>query len=141
MQDGIEQGWFRSPKTKKVPLGPPDLNGILLTAKEIAAALGYLHQTDVLHGDLTGNNILLASSHQDYRHFTVKVSCSSLLTHSFIMQVSGVGHKARWLSQSVLSVCVCDWLSVCLCVRLAVCELDLVHSCLVQVCWLLWPIM
>jgi len=49
------------------------VTNILVTAREIAAALGYLHTSDVLHGDLTGNNILLASSHKDKRAFTVKV--------------------------------------------------------------------
>jgi len=49
------------------------LNNILITAREIAAALAYLHTSDVLHGDLTGNNILLASSRKDKRAFTVKV--------------------------------------------------------------------
>ena len=49
------------------------MTNILVTAREIAAALAYLHTSDVLHGDLTGNNILLASSHKDTRAFTVKV--------------------------------------------------------------------
>ena len=53
----------------------PDLVNVLLTAQEIASALAYLHKLDVLHGDLTGNNILLATSHKDTRGFTVKVSC------------------------------------------------------------------
>ena len=70
---GIEQGWFRKPQTKKILQGGPDLNNILITAREIAAALAYLHTSDVLHGDLTGNNILLASSRKDKRAFTVKV--------------------------------------------------------------------
>lgn len=49
------------------------MQNILITAREIAAALAYLHTSDVLHGDLTGNNILLASSRKDKRAFTVKV--------------------------------------------------------------------
>lgn len=73
VQDGIEQGWFRKPQTKKILEGGPDVTNILVTAREIAAALAYLHTSDVLHGDLTGNNILLASSHKDRRAFTVKV--------------------------------------------------------------------
>lgn len=73
LQDGIEQGWFRQPPIKTAPVAAPDLCSILLTAQEIADALAYLHRLDVLHGDLTGNNILLASSHKDSRAFTVKV--------------------------------------------------------------------
>ena len=44
------------------------------TAHEIAAALAYLHSQDLLHGDLTGGNILLASSDADERGFTAKVA-------------------------------------------------------------------
>lgn len=45
------------------------------TAHEIAAALAYLHSQDLLHGDLTGGNILLASSGDaDERGFCAKVA-------------------------------------------------------------------
>lgn len=44
------------------------------TAHEIAAALAYLHSQDLLHGDLTGGNILLASSDTDERGFCAKVA-------------------------------------------------------------------
>ena len=44
------------------------------TAREIASALMYLHSRDVLHGDLTGGNILLISSDTDERGFTAKVA-------------------------------------------------------------------
>lgn len=48
--------------------------GFRATAHEIAAALSYLHSQDLLHGDLTGGNILLASSDADERGFTAKVA-------------------------------------------------------------------
>lgn len=44
------------------------------TAQEIAGALAYLHSQDLLHGDLTGGNILLASSDSDERGFCAKVA-------------------------------------------------------------------
>ncbi len=44
------------------------------TAHEIAAALAYLHSQDLLHGDLTGGNILLASNDADERGFCAKVA-------------------------------------------------------------------
>ena len=33
----------------------------------------YLHSLDILHGDLTGGNILLVSSNKDTRGFIAKV--------------------------------------------------------------------
>ena len=33
----------------------------------------YLHSLDILHGDLTGGNILLISSNKDLRGFIAKV--------------------------------------------------------------------
>ena len=42
------------------------------TAREIASALTYLHSLDILHGDLSGGNILLASSNKDVRGFVAK---------------------------------------------------------------------
>jgi len=44
------------------------------TALEIAAALAYLHGLNLLHGDLTGGNILLSSSHVNERGFCAKVA-------------------------------------------------------------------
>lgn len=39
-----------------------------------AAALGHLHSHNILHSDLTPNNILLSQAPADPRGFTVKVS-------------------------------------------------------------------
>lgn len=88
MQEGIEQGWFRKPQTLAILAGAPDLDGILRTAIEIVDALCYLHKANVLHGDLTGNNILLASSEADDRRFTVKVS--ELVIVQWHVRASGV---------------------------------------------------
>lgn len=54
---------------------------LLLTALELATALAYLHSVDIMHGDLTGGNVLLHSAPVtpgDSRGFIVKV----LLCHS-----------------------------------------------------------
>ncbi len=48
------------------------------TAKEIASALAYLHSLNILHGDLSGGNILLTSSNKDPRKFTCKVSMEDI---------------------------------------------------------------
>lgn len=45
---------------------------------EIASALAYLHSLNILHGDLSGGNILLTSSNKDLRKFTCKVSITTL---------------------------------------------------------------
>ena len=37
----------------------------------------YLHSLDILHGDLTGGNILLISSNKDLRGFIAKVCCGA----------------------------------------------------------------
>ena len=47
------------------------------TALEIASALAYLHSLNILHGDLSGGNILLTSSNKDTRKFTCKVLLAS----------------------------------------------------------------
>lgn len=49
------------------------------TALEIASALAYLHSLNILHGDLSGGNILLTSSNKDSRKFTCKVPLPSAL--------------------------------------------------------------
>ena len=47
---------------------------LLLTAREIAGAMSYLHDEDILHSDLTGGNILLGTSNKDERGYTALVS-------------------------------------------------------------------
>lgn len=41
---------------------PPSLSKILATAHDIASALQYLHENDILHGDLSGNNVLISTA-------------------------------------------------------------------------------
>lgn len=43
--------------------GRVNLVKALATAREVAGAMEYLHSQNVLHGDLNGNNILLAGAH------------------------------------------------------------------------------
>ncbi|KAK9814720.1 hypothetical protein WJX72_010481 [[Myrmecia] bisecta] len=81
LQDAVDRGWFR--KRRSILDGPPDMAAILATAQEVAAAMIYLHQRDILHGDLSGGNVLLSSSSLDKRGFTAKVAdfgLSRLLT-------------------------------------------------------------
>jgi serine/threonine protein kinase len=51
----------------------------LMTAREVAGAMEYLHSQNVLHGDLNGNNILLTGAQVtpgavNKRGFTAKVA-------------------------------------------------------------------
>ena len=50
-----------SPAPPPMPLLPPNMPAIVATAREIAAAMAYLHAQGILHGDLTGANVLLAT--------------------------------------------------------------------------------
>ncbi|KAF5838510.1 kinase-like domain-containing protein [Dunaliella salina] len=68
--DAVDKGWFRS----KTSLFEPDWKALIVTAKEIASAMCYLHGCNILHGDLTSNNILLAGGEKDQRMFVSKVA-------------------------------------------------------------------
>ena len=67
----IERGAFLTQPSAQY--GQPNLIAVLQTLQEIAAAMQYLHSHDVVHGDLTGGNVLLTSSDKDARGFTAKV--------------------------------------------------------------------
>jgi serine/threonine protein kinase len=75
MQDAVDRGWLYT-RTASHFTGVTELKKLLLTALELADALAYLHSVDVMHGDLTGGNVLLHSSPitpTDPRGFIVKV--------------------------------------------------------------------
>ena len=65
--------------------------------------MSYLHSLDILHGDLSGGNILLASSDMDARNFTAKVhrSLTQISSHLKITgPLSGGGHRGGFLQSS-----------------------------------------
>lgn len=76
LQDAVDRGWFHADQNGHIDSRTkPNMRAIRATAHEIAAALAYLHSQDLLHGDLTGGNILLASSGDaDERGFCAKVA-------------------------------------------------------------------
>lgn len=43
-------------------------------ATVVCSAMAYLHSLDILHGDLSSNNVLLACNSDDQRGFTAKVA-------------------------------------------------------------------
>lgn len=73
-QDAVDRGWLLDEASHFS--GVLGLNRLLLTGLELAKALAYLHRLDILHGDLTGGNVMLTSApvtKDDPRGFTVKV--------------------------------------------------------------------
>jgi serine/threonine protein kinase len=58
LSDAVERGWFR----RKHSLFDADYSVMLKLAKEVASAMAYLHSLNILHGDLTGNNVMLMLS-------------------------------------------------------------------------------
>ena len=67
----IERGAFLTQPSAQY--GQPNLIAVLQTLQEIAAAMHYLHSHGIVHGDLTGGNVLLTSSDKDARGFSSKV--------------------------------------------------------------------
>jgi hypothetical protein len=67
----IERGAFLTQPSAQH--GQPNLISVLQTLQEVAAAMHYLHNHDILHGDLTGGNVLLTAADKDSRGFSAKV--------------------------------------------------------------------
>jgi serine/threonine protein kinase len=70
LSDAAERGWLRV--TRSIT-APPDMAVVLPTLRDIADAMSYVHSKSIIHADLTGRNVLLASSMDDPRGFTAKV--------------------------------------------------------------------
>jgi len=70
LSSASERGWFR---VNRLIEAPPDMPAVTATMRDIAEAMAYVHSRSVIHADLTGRNLLLASSGSDPRGFVVKV--------------------------------------------------------------------
>ena len=60
----------------------------------LCSAMAYLHSLDILHGDLSGNNILLACNNDDQRGFTAKVAdfgMARMLCQGEVVQTRAIG--------------------------------------------------
>lgn len=68
--EACERGWLRVERNIS---SPPDMAKVLPTLRDIAEAMVYVHSRNIVHADLTGRNVLLASSEQDSRGFVAKV--------------------------------------------------------------------
>jgi len=91
VQDAVANHQFRKGRE---PDGELDLPAVLATAAEIAAGMSYLHARGIVHGDLTGANILLASSsvriyvrylEDIFRKYTVCMLYLSRLLHALCL--------------------------------------------------------
>ncbi|KAG2487849.1 hypothetical protein HYH03_013566 [Edaphochlamys debaryana] len=60
LQEAIDRGWLRTERSALN--GGPNMPAVLATAREVASALAYLHSASVVHGDLSGWNVMLCSS-------------------------------------------------------------------------------
>ncbi|KAG1680208.1 hypothetical protein FOA52_000322 [Chlamydomonas sp. UWO 241] len=70
LSDAVDRGWFRQMHS----LFELDFNRIIGTGREIAAAMAYLHSANILHGDLTGGNILLVPNDRENAKFSAKIA-------------------------------------------------------------------
>jgi serine/threonine protein kinase len=79
--------------------GSVNIQRVVRTASDIAAAMTYLHGQNVLHGDLNGNNILLVGANPrpgDDRDFLAKVAdfgLSRMLAPGECQRVTRLGDR------------------------------------------------
>ncbi|KAK9825366.1 hypothetical protein WJX81_004837 [Elliptochloris bilobata] len=71
--DAVVGGQFRRP-IEGGGEGPPNMDMILVTAQEIASGMAFLHSHGIIHGDLTGGNILLTSWPANQHGFCAKIA-------------------------------------------------------------------
>ena len=72
LSEAVERGAFRQ---GQIPENPADMRSVLETALDVARGVQYLHSKNVLHADLSSNNVLLCTAPPDnYRGFTAKVT-------------------------------------------------------------------
>lgn len=89
---GIEKGWFR--KFPEIS-APPSVPMIVDTALDIASAMHYVHERDIVHGDLNGNNVLLTSHEAAFIALVADFGLSrslGLLTQNITRTIGTITH-------------------------------------------------
>ncbi len=71
-QDACERGLFLRASDDNTGM-VLDIHAACETLREVASAMEYLHNLDILHADLNGNNVLLVSCNRGSRRCTAKV--------------------------------------------------------------------
>lgn len=74
MQEAIDRADY---KTVKAACWVPDVQKCVQTAAEIASAMAYLHENDILHNVLCPNNVLLSKVSQGGDRVVAKVNFSA----------------------------------------------------------------
>jgi serine/threonine protein kinase len=110
LYDALDRGWLDDSGS----LGKRNVISVLHTAAEIAAGMEYLHSNDLLHGMLTGENVLLTPRKDDARGFMAVVSdCGVGLVgdHAAEQSLATVAHLAPELltDDGVLSKATDVW--------------------------------
>lgn len=94
VQDAMERGWFMTEDSVLNSEPTCDLFAVYSTAKDIACAMAYIHSKDIIHGDLQGDALGLASSTQDPRGFIAKVTVPPLSLGLVLAPKPSPDHKA-----------------------------------------------
>ena len=74
---------------------------IITTAQEVVSALAYMHERDIIHGDVRGANIMLCSSTASPRGFTAQVRldyCAGELNLGWVRSVHRLDQCVYWAS-------------------------------------------
>ncbi|CAD7703198.1 unnamed protein product [Ostreobium quekettii] len=69
--EGLGSGLFRRHRASS---GPLILDHVIKTCQDIARGMKYLHDNNIVHGDLKSSNVLLQSSVTDPRGYVAKVA-------------------------------------------------------------------
>ena len=67
VQEASDKGFFRAG-------GQPNLKSIIAAAADVAAGMAFLHGRGVVHGDLTGGNVLLATDENSPSGVVAKIA-------------------------------------------------------------------
>ena len=100
LADGIDRGLFRREPSNVT--GAPDFARIMAAAADVASGLAYLHKHSVLHGDVTGGNVLLKSTGSGPQAFKVRPGPARAhkCLNRRLVHIAGGAVLVRWQGKS-----------------------------------------